>query len=103
MPHPRLPAIITIMPSTITIDAAGRLVVPLPVRRRLRLVAGSRLRITEGPHSILLEPEYEEARIEEKGGILVVVTLNPADFEQLAAEVGPRIVVPPDPPRVTAG
>jgi AbrB family looped-hinge helix DNA binding protein len=60
------------MPSTITIDAAGRLVVPLPVRRRLRLVAGSRLRITEGPKSILLEPEHEEARIEEKRGILVV-------------------------------
>ena len=76
---------------------------PHPVHRRLRLVAGSRLRITEGPRSILLEPEHEEARIEEKGGILVVVTLNPADFEQLAAEVGPRIVVPPDPPRVTAG
>ena len=71
-PYPRPPAIITIMPSTITIDAAGRLVVPLPVRRRLHLVAGSRLRITEGPHSILLEPEHEEARIEEKGGILVV-------------------------------
>ena len=70
--HPQQPAIITIMPSTITIDAAGRLVVPLPVRRRLRLVAGSRLRITEGPQSILLEPEHEEARIEEKGGILVV-------------------------------
>jgi AbrB family looped-hinge helix DNA binding protein len=60
------------MPSTITIDATGRLVVPLPVRRRLRLVAGSRLRITEGPGSILLEPEYDEARIEEKDGILVV-------------------------------
>jgi len=70
--HPQQPATITIMPSTITIDAAGRLVVPLPVRRRLRLVAGSRLRITEGPQSILLEPEHEEARIEEKGGILVV-------------------------------
>jgi len=60
------------MPSTIAIDAAGRLVVPLAVRRRLRLVAGSRLRVTEGPGSILLEPEHEEARVEEKGGILVV-------------------------------
>jgi len=60
------------MPSTITIDAAGRLVVPLPVRRRLRLTAGSRLRITEGPESIILEPEHDEARIEEEHGILVV-------------------------------
>jgi AbrB family looped-hinge helix DNA binding protein len=60
------------MPLTVTIDGAGRLVVPLPVRRHLRLVAGSRLRITEGPESILLEPEYEEPRMQEKHGILVV-------------------------------
>ena len=72
LPPPLLPSSITIMPSTITIDAAGRVVVPLPVRRRLRLVAGSRLRITEGPQSITLEPEHDEARIEDKGGILVV-------------------------------
>jgi len=32
----------------------------------------------------------------------VLVTLNPADFERLAGEQSPRIVVPPDPPRVTA-
>lgn len=33
----------------------------------------------------------------------VLVTLNPADFERLSSENGPRIVVPPDPPRVTLG
>jgi len=60
------------MPLTVTIDAAGRLVVPMPVRRHLRLVAGSRLRITECPGSILLEPEHEEPRMQEKHGILVV-------------------------------
>jgi predicted nucleic acid-binding protein len=32
----------------------------------------------------------------------VLVTLNPADFERLAGEQSPRIIVPPDPPRVTA-
>ena len=32
----------------------------------------------------------------------VFVTLNPDDFERLASERGPRIIVPPDPPRVTA-
>jgi AbrB family looped-hinge helix DNA binding protein len=60
------------MPLTVTIDGAGRLVVPLPVRRRLRLVAGSRLRITEKHDSILLEPEHGEPRIQEEHGILVV-------------------------------
>jgi predicted nucleic acid-binding protein len=32
----------------------------------------------------------------------VLVTLNPADFERLAGEQGPRVIVPPDPPRVSA-
>jgi predicted nucleic acid-binding protein len=32
-----------------------------------------------------------------------LVTLNPADFERLAAKHGPRIIVPPDPPQITAG
>jgi predicted nucleic acid-binding protein len=32
----------------------------------------------------------------------VLVTLNPDDFERLAGERGPRIIVPPAPPRVTA-
>jgi predicted nucleic acid-binding protein len=31
----------------------------------------------------------------------VFVTLNPDDFERLASERGPRIIVPPDPPRAT--
>lgn len=72
LPRRRHPGTITIMALTVTIDAAGRLVVPLPVRRHLRLVAGSRLRITESRDSILLEPEHEEPRIQEEHGILVV-------------------------------
>jgi len=32
-----------------------------------------------------------------------LITLNPADFERLAAKHGPRIIVPPDPPQITAG
>jgi len=30
-----------------------------------------------------------------------LVTLNPDDFERLSSERGPRIIVPPDPPRIT--
>jgi predicted nucleic acid-binding protein len=32
----------------------------------------------------------------------VLATFNPADFERLSNQSGPRIVVPPDPPKVTA-
>ena len=32
-----------------------------------------------------------------------LVTLNPTDFERLSNEHGPRIIVPPDPPRVAVG
>jgi AbrB family looped-hinge helix DNA binding protein len=60
------------MPLTVTIDGAGRLVVPLPVRRRLHLVPGSRLRLTEAPESIILEPEDNQPQLAEKHGILVV-------------------------------
>ena len=37
----------------------------------------------------------------EKASADAFVTLNPLDFERLAAEGSPRIVVPPDPPRVS--
>lgn len=42
---------------SITIDAAGRVVIPQPVRRRLGLNAGSRLDVEEIDGGIVLRPE----------------------------------------------
>jgi AbrB family looped-hinge helix DNA binding protein len=64
--------IITIMPMTVTIDGVGRLVVPLEVRRRLNLRAGSRLSLVEDNDRIVLEPERGETAVEERAGILVI-------------------------------
>jgi AbrB family looped-hinge helix DNA binding protein len=40
----------------VTIDAAGRLVIPLAIRRRLGLEAGSKLEIDEVDGGVLLRP-----------------------------------------------
>lgn len=63
---------ITIMAMTVTIDGAGRLVVPLEVRKRLNLRNGSRLSLVADEDRILLEPERTESLATERGGILVL-------------------------------
>lgn len=62
----------TIMASTVTIDDAGRLVIPQAIRQRLHLQAGSRLLLTERDSQIILEAEPSEARLIEVSGVLVV-------------------------------
>ena len=47
------------MISAITMDGAGRIVLPSDVRRRLNLSAGSRLRLTVVAERIELTPEAE--------------------------------------------
>jgi AbrB family looped-hinge helix DNA binding protein len=61
------------MAMTVTIDGAGRLVVPLEVRKRLNLRNGSRLSLVADEDRILLEPERTQAASVERGGILVLL------------------------------
>jgi AbrB family looped-hinge helix DNA binding protein len=61
------------MAKAITIDRLGRIVVPQHVRRRLGLVAGSRLRLLDESDRIVLEPEQGGPELREEGGILVLV------------------------------
>ena len=68
----RLPIFFGSIARQITIDAAGRLVIPKDVRDRLRLRGGSRLRLIEAEARIVLEPEPVEVVIREKAGILVL-------------------------------
>jgi len=61
------------MSSTITIDAAGRLVLPKKVRDRLGLVGGSRLRVDLMGERIELSPEDDEScELLEKDGVLII-------------------------------
>jgi AbrB family looped-hinge helix DNA binding protein len=61
------------MATTVTIDDAGRFVIPRAIRQRLHLHAGSRLRLTERADQIVLEVEPSEVELKEEGGILVAV------------------------------
>jgi AbrB family looped-hinge helix DNA binding protein len=61
------------MTSTITMDAAGRVVLPAQIRKKLHLQAGSKLRLDIVADRLELTPEPEEtARVTRKGGRLVL-------------------------------
>jgi len=60
------------MERTVTIDAAGRLVIPKPLRDRLRLEAGTRLFISEEEGRLVLSVERAEPRLADRDGFLVL-------------------------------
>jgi AbrB family looped-hinge helix DNA binding protein len=55
----------------ITIDASGRVVIPKRTRQRLRLTAGSRLRLEEDGERLMLVPEASEPSVIERQGLLI--------------------------------
>jgi AbrB family looped-hinge helix DNA binding protein len=68
------------MTATITIDAAGRLVLPKAMRDRLHLRAGARLKADVVADKIELTPEPDaDVRIERRGKRLVIVGGPPFD------------------------
>jgi AbrB family looped-hinge helix DNA binding protein len=60
-----------------TIDRAGRVVVPKPLRRATGLEAGSEVEIRAIDGRIEMEPAPLEVRLERKGGVLVAVPVRP--------------------------
>jgi AbrB family looped-hinge helix DNA binding protein len=68
------------MTATITIDAAGRLVLPKAMRDRLHLCGGTQLRAHIVADKIELTPEPDaDVRIERRGKRLVIVGGPPVD------------------------
>ena len=61
-----------IVVDVITIDAAGRLVVPKALRERLRLHAGARLEIHEEEGRLVLCPQRPGPRMVERRGLPAV-------------------------------
>jgi AbrB family looped-hinge helix DNA binding protein len=56
-----------------TIDAAGRIVIPKPLRERLGLTCGEPLRVQERDGRLEIEPEPTPmALIKRKGGVVAV-------------------------------
>jgi len=61
-----------------TIDKAGRVVIPAPLRARARLEPGMSLQVEVREDAILLRPYREPARVEEHGGKPVIVFASDA-------------------------
>jgi AbrB family looped-hinge helix DNA binding protein len=66
----------------VTIDAAGRIVVPKPLRDRLRLHEGSTLEIEENASSFVLRPLVQSPAIVLRDGLLVFVGEIPRSIRQ---------------------
>ena len=59
-----------------TIDAAGRLVVPKPLREAVRLRPGTEIEIRIVAGHIEIEPAPLPVRLERRGGLVVAVPVN---------------------------
>jgi AbrB family looped-hinge helix DNA binding protein len=57
----------------ITIDAAGRLVLPKPIREAAGIRAGMPLQVRVRAGIIEIEPEHVEVRLEVRDGVTVAV------------------------------
>jgi len=75
------------MTITLTIDRAGRLVLPKPVRDELQLAAGDSLELESSEDRIILRPVRGVATLRKKRGVWVMRTGKP-----LSAEVVNRTI-----------
>ena len=71
-----------IMVSTLTIDKAGRIVLPKPVRDELQLSAGDSLEVESSDGQVILRPARSKGRMYKKQGVWVMHGGSPlsADF-----------------------
>jgi AbrB family looped-hinge helix DNA binding protein len=69
---------------TVTMDKAGRIVIPLKVRQKLHLKPGVSFDIATTPSGIQLEPKRPEGRIVYKNGIPTLTFDCPVDFDVVA-------------------
>ncbi len=60
------------MASFTTIDSAGRVVIPKPLRDALRLLPNTRLRVVERDRSVVLEPVEEAPVLIERDGLVLI-------------------------------
>jgi AbrB family looped-hinge helix DNA binding protein len=65
------------MTSKLTIDKAGRVVIPKPLRDQLHLAAGDSLQLESSGDEITLRPIYETAPLQKEQGFWVYRTGRP--------------------------
>ena len=69
------------MNTTLTVDKAGRVVLPKPVRDELQLAAGDTLELESSEDRIVLRPVRETAGLRKKQGIWVLDVDEPLSVE----------------------
>lgn len=69
----------------VTIDEVGRIVLPKPLRDRLRLVPGTKVDVSEYGDGLHIAPVSRTARIEERDGRLVAVAETPVTDDDVLA------------------
>jgi AbrB family looped-hinge helix DNA binding protein len=69
---------------TVTMDKAGRIVIPLKVRQKLHLKPGVSFDIATTHSGIQLEPKRPEGRIIYKNGIPTLTFDRPVSFDVVA-------------------
>ena len=70
---------------TLTVDAAGGVVLPKPLRDRLGLRAGSVLEVRETPDGVTLKPVDQPPPLARKGRLLVITSGLPAGYDMVNA------------------
>lgn len=65
------------MAMRITIDKAGRVVIPKELRRELGVVAGAKLEVTAEGGRLVIEPLTEAVMLVEEEGLLVAASPSP--------------------------
>jgi len=62
-----------LLPMEATVDDVGRIVLPKPLRDRLRLTPGTKVDVSEYGNGLHVAPVSRTARLEQRGGRLVAV------------------------------
>ncbi len=76
-----------VFPMEATVDDVGRIVVPKPLRDRLRLVPGTKVDVSEYGDGLHIAPSGRTARLEERDGRLVAVSDTPVTDDDVLALV----------------
>ncbi|MFP5230559.1 MAG: AbrB/MazE/SpoVT family DNA-binding domain-containing protein [Acidobacteriota bacterium] len=80
------------MSATVTIDKAGRIVVPRKLREELHLVAGTALRIERSGDRLTLMPASYEAHLEIINGTPLIFPATSADIPVVTTEMVNEVI-----------
>jgi AbrB family looped-hinge helix DNA binding protein len=82
-----MPFIFTIMTAKLTIDKAGRVVIPKSFRDELHLSSGDSLEIESQGDEIIIRPVREESTMFKEEGMWVIRTGKPLTVEDVNAVI----------------